>query len=185
MNSYKLQTRYAQSLFDLSQEQGISSKVYEDMLLVMQVCVENHELRTILKNPVIKSDNKKAIVNDIFQNHVQELSLAFMDLLIVKRRDVLLYEIAEKYTEIFKEFNGVKTVLISTATALDDKETELLKNKIETELGSKIDLQTKVNPKLIGGFCLLVHGMQYDASFMNQIAKLKKEFTKNVYEKVF
>jgi F-type H+-transporting ATPase subunit delta len=107
MNSYKLQTRYAQSLFDLSQEQGISSKVYEDMLLVMQVCVENHELRTILKNPVIKSDNKKAIVNDIFQNHVQELSLAFMDLLIVKRRDVLLYEIAEKYTEIFKDYLSI------------------------------------------------------------------------------
>ena len=58
MNSYKLQTRYAQSLFDLALEQGISDVVYKDMQCVMQVCMQNREFRVILKNPVIKPSDK-------------------------------------------------------------------------------------------------------------------------------
>lgn len=185
MNSYKLQTRYAQSLFDLAQEGGISDSVYGDMLLVMQVCRENHELRSILKNPVIKAGSKKAIVDELFQDKVEKLTVAFLELLIAKRRDILLYEIAERYTEIYKEFNNIKTALLTTAVELESNELSLIINKIESELNTKVDLHTKVNPKLIGGFCLSIDGMQYDASFMNQFTKLKKEFTKNIYEKTF
>lgn len=185
MNSYKLQTRYAQSLFDLAHEGGISELVYEDMLLVMQVCKDSHELRTILKNPVIKPASKKAIVGELFQGKVQSLTVAFFELLITKRRDILLYEIAERYTEIYKEFNNIKTVLFSTAVKLDSDELELVKKKIEAELNATIDLHAKVEPELIGGFCLSVDGMQYDASFMKQFSKLKKEFAKNIYEKTF
>ena len=93
MNSYKLQTRYAQSLFDLALEQGISDIVYKDMQCVMQVCMQNREFRVILKNPVIKPSDKRNIVKEIFNGKVEGLSLAFMDLLIKKRRDVLLYEV--------------------------------------------------------------------------------------------
>ena len=185
MNSYKLQTRYAQSLFELALEQGISELVYEDMQCVMQVCMQNREFRVILKNPVIKPSDKRNIVKEIFNGKVEGLSLAFMDLLIKKRRDVLLYEIAERYTEIYKEYNNIKTVILTTAESLDKGIADMIVQKIEEELSAKVDLQTKVNSKLIGGFCLFVDGMQYDASFMNQFTKLKKDFTKNVYEKTF
>ena len=94
MNSYKLQTRYAQSLFDLALEKNISKQVYQDMLLVMDVCKQNRELRVVLKNPVIKPCKKKSIVNDVFSGRVEELTLAFVELLIAKRRDILLFEIA-------------------------------------------------------------------------------------------
>lgn len=185
MNSHKLQTRYAQSLFELALEQGISEAVYNDMQCVMSVCLQNHELRVVLKNPVIKPSDKRNIVDDVFKGKVKELSLAFMELLISKRRDILLYEIAERYTEIYKEHNNIKTAILTTASSLDEGIVNTIVRKIEEELSAKIDLQTKVNPKLIGGFCLLVDGMQYDASFMKQFTKLKKDFAKNVYEKTF
>ena len=101
MNSYKLQTRYAQSLFDLALEKNISKQVYQDMLLVMDVCKQNRELRVVLKNPVIKPCKKKSIVNDVFSGRVEELTLAFVELLIAKRRVILLFEIAERYTYIY------------------------------------------------------------------------------------
>ena len=97
----------------------------------------------------------------------------------------MLYEIAERYTEIYKEQNNIKTAVLTTADELDKGIADMIVQKIEEELSAKVDLQTKVNPKLIGGFCLFVDGMQYDASFMNQFTKLKKDFTKNVYEKTF
>ncbi len=185
MDRHKLQSRYAQSLFDLSEENKISDKVYEDTLSVMEVCLQNHELRTVLKNPIIKPSQKRAILSEIFSNRVQELTLAFMNLLVSKRRDVLLYEIAERYTEIYKEHNNITTVQLTTAETLEQETLQRISRKIEQELHSKIDLQTKVNPSLIGGFCLFVNGKQYDASIANQFSKLRKDFTRNEYERTF
>ncbi len=185
MNSYKLQTRYAQSLFDLALEKNISEAVYQDMLSVMEVCKQNHELRVVLKNPVIKPCKKKTIVNSIFSGKVEDLTLAFVELLIAKRRDILLFEIAERYTYIYKEYNQIKTVKITTAESLDEATLQLISNKVKEALQSEIDLQTEVNKDLIGGFHLFVDGKLYDASFMKQFSKLKTSFSKNVYEKIF
>ena len=60
-----------------------------------------------------------------------------------------------------------------------------IRKEIEEKLSSKIDLQLFVNPKLLGGFSLTVEGKQFDASFSKQITKLKKEFNKNIYERIF
>ncbi len=185
MDGYKLQTRYAQSLFDLSQEYGIPDKVYEDILSVMEVCLQNHELRVVLKNPIIKPFPKKAVISEIFSGKVQELTISFINLLIMKRREVWLYEIAERYTEIYKEHNNIKTVLLTTATELDEDMKERIEQKMATLLEAKIDLKTKVNPELIGGFNIFVDGKQYDASLANQFSILRNDFTKNEYEKTF
>ncbi|MBO7276654.1 MAG: ATP synthase F1 subunit delta [Bacteroidales bacterium] len=185
MNSFKLQTRYAQSLFDLAQENNAIDRVYEDMLLIKKVCEESPQLKAILKNPVIKPSKKKSIIHDIFSSKVEQISILFMELLVTKRRDVILFEIADRYTELYKEFNHIKTVRFTTAQVLDEVIVDDIRREIEEKLSSKIDLQLFVNPKLLGGFSLTVEGKQYDASFSKQITKLKKEFNKNIYERIF
>ncbi len=185
MNSFKLQTRYAQSLFDLAQENNVIDKVYEDMLLIKQVCEETPQLKAVLKNPVIKPSKKKNIIHEIFSGKIEQLSVLFIELLVSKRRDVFLFEIADRYTELYKEFKNIKTVRFTTAQILDEEIVSEIRREIEEKLSSKIDLQLFVNPKLLGGFSLTVEGKQYDASFSKQITKLKKEFNKNIYERIF
>ena len=65
MNSFKLQTRYAQSLFILAKENELVDRVYEDMLLIKKVCEETPQLKAILKNPVIKPSKKKNIIRGV------------------------------------------------------------------------------------------------------------------------
>lgn len=185
MNSFKLQTRYAQSLFILAQENELVDKVYEDMLLIKKVCEVTPQLKAILKNPVIKPSKKKNIIHDIFFEKIENISILFMELLVSKRRDVYLYEIADRYTELYKEYKHIKTVKFTTAQVLDEGVVNDIKIEIEEKLSSEIDLQLFVNPKLLGGFSLTVDGKQFDASFSKQITKLKKEFNKNIYERIF
>ena len=185
MNSFKLQTRYAQSLFILAKENELVDRVYEDMLLIKKVCEETPQLKAILKNPVIKPSKKKNIIHDIFSEKVENVSILFVELFVAKRRDVYLYEIADRYTELYKEYKHIKTVKFTTAQVLDEGVVNDIKIEIEEKLSSKIDLQLFVNPKLLGGFSLTVDGKQFDASFSKQITKLKKEFNKNIYERIF
>ena len=49
-------------------------------------------------------------------------------------------------------------------------------------MGKTIELQTKVDPSIIGGMSLTFDGNMYDATLSSKIAELRKEFSKNVYE---
>ena len=141
MNSFKLQTRYAQSLFILAQENELVDRVYGDMLLIKKVCEETTQLKAILKNPVIKPSKKKNIIHEIFSGKIENVSILFMELLVSKRRDVYLYEIADRYTELYKEYKHIKTVKFTTAQVLDEDIVNEIRIEIEEKLSSKIDLR--------------------------------------------
>jgi F0F1-type ATP synthase delta subunit len=44
-------------------------------------------------------------------------------------------------------------------------------------------MNTITDPTMLGGFCVTFDNSMYDARIRTQIAKLLKEFSKNVYEK--
>ena len=184
MDEFKLQTRYAQSLFDLAKEDGKTKEIFDDMSMIKKVCEENREFQIILKDPIIKPLYKKAILEKLFKSKSQDLTINFLSLIVKKRRDIYLLGICDRYLEIYKEANNIKTTEIITAQALSEDLVSQIKQQLKTELSSEIDLQIKVNPKIIGGFCLTVEGKQYDASFLNKMTRLKKLFAKNLYEKV-
>jgi len=50
---------------------------------------------------------------------------------------------------------------------------------------ANLDVQTKVNPDLIGGFLLEFDNKRYDASIAQKLADLKDDFSKNLYVKEF
>ncbi len=45
-----------------------------------------------------------------------------------------------------------------------------------------IELTEKVDENVIGGFVINFQDYQYDASIINQLNKLKKGFSENLYE---
>jgi F-type H+-transporting ATPase subunit delta len=48
-----------------------------------------------------------------------------------------------------------------------------------------LEIETGIDPKLIGGFVLEFDSKRYDASVASKLADLKSEFTKNLYIKEF
>jgi F-type H+-transporting ATPase subunit delta len=48
-----------------------------------------------------------------------------------------------------------------------------------------LDIETSVDPELIGGFVLEFDNKRYDASVASKLADLNAEFTKNLYIKEF
>lgn len=104
MAETKVGRRYAQSLMDLAMENKISGQVNDDMLLVANTCAENRELSLLLRNPIINTDKKDAIIKAIFGGKVNNLTLSFMDIITRKGRESHLEEIARAYTTMFKIF---------------------------------------------------------------------------------
>lgn len=180
MDELKLQTRYAQSLFDLAKEGGIISEIFDDMSLIDSVCKENHEFEVVLKNPTIKPLKKKEILIGLFGGVCNELTVKFLSLVVSKRRDIYLQAISEMYIELYNKYNNIKTATIEVASALDEQTKEMVSNKIASQLACTVKLKQNVKPSLLGGFCLNIEGKQYDASFIRKLNDIKKEITKQL-----
>jgi F-type H+-transporting ATPase subunit delta len=49
----------------------------------------------------------------------------------------------------------------------------------------QLEVETRIDPKLIGGFVVEFDDKRYDASVINKLNELRVEFKKNLYIKEF
>lgn len=180
-----LSKRYAQALFDLAVEHNILEKVNADMLLVGKVFVENRELRVIIDNPVIDAYKKINILDKIFKKNVQELTIRFLRLITSKSREKYIPYICGAFDEIYKDYKNILSVDLTTAVEAEKKVVKEVIEKLKKATNMNIDLTEKVNDDIIGGFVINFQDYQYDASIINQLNKLKKSFSENLFETQF
>ncbi len=186
MSVTRIATRYAKALIELAVEQGKLPQVQADVKS-LQAAVQNRDLYMMLKSPIISNDMKIAAINALFQSHFDSLTMSYLKLLISKNRENYLPEIAVEFGEQFKTLNKITTVRVTTATPMSDAVLGDLRNKILASGATfeNLDLQTSVDPDLIGGFVLDFDNKRYDASAAHKLEELKAQFTKNLYIKEF
>jgi F-type H+-transporting ATPase subunit delta len=186
MSVTRIATRYAKSLLDLAIEQGKLEQVHADVN-TLAAAARNRDLHLMLKSPIINPDKKNAVLKAIFEGKMDTLTLAYLNLLVNKGREGYATEIANEFIHQYKVLKKVTTVTVITAEPLSEAilaqiQAGILKSGATTE---NIELVTKIQPDLIGGFVLEFDNKRYDASVASKLFDLKTQFTKNLYVKEF
>lgn len=184
MASTRVSSRYVKSLLDLSVEQGKLEEVHRDMLLFDSVCRENRNFVVMLKNPVIRHDKKRDILQRLFGGKVNDLTLAIFDIITRKNREPLLPEIARGFYYAYNRYKGIGNASVITATEIDEalrKQFSGMARKISGD--QQVDMVEKVDPAIIGGFVLKVGDQQIDASLRRKLNVLKVKLRYNPYIK--
>ena len=184
MRNTRVTLRYAKSLLGLAVEQNQLEVCKFDMESILTVCKKNKELSLLLKSPVVKTDKKLMILNEVFSN-LSTLTKSFINIITNKKREMLLQEIAERFLLVYKEHKGIESALIITANPLSNDLREAVQAFVERHAGGKVELTEKVDEKLIGGTIIRIGDKQLDTSVLRQINDLKQTFNKNLYIKDF
>ena len=182
MQQPRLAGRYAKSLIDLAREKNQLDLIHSDIVQLQQLCKESRDLLNLLRSPIIKSDKKLAILKEAILGKLNPLTAAFVQLMVSKGRESALPDIAEAFIEQYNKINGIQKVRLTTAASVGEE----LKSAIAQQLKSatsfdKIDLETRVNESLIGGFQLEFDGKLVDASIARDLRDIKKQFQQNIY----
>lgn len=175
MSDFRVASRYARSIFDLSIELKVVDKVYEDMLLIEQVCKDNRKLVTLLKNPIVRYDYKQRVLNKIFKKHLDKLTLKFFDLICRKNRASVLQEVSKVYVILFHEYRGIVRADISSAVELSSAIKKEFEGIISKATGKKVELGTKVDASLLGGYVMRIGDNQIDDSLKSKLNSLRRE----------
>lgn len=182
MNDYRINISYAKALLMTADEMSAADKVAEDMRLVNAVCRENRVLTAVFANPVIRADRKAAIVGELFGNRCGEVSMAFLLFVVRKNRSVNLAGISDAYLSLYRESRGIVLTDLVTHQPTDENATATITEMVEKYTGKKVELHTRIDENMLGGFKLEFDHNMYDARLRTKLLKLRKEFSKNIYE---
>lgn len=179
MLTSKVAKRYAQGLLDFSTDNGIVTQVFDEMKTVISVLNSSKELNSFLATPFIDAKKKIETAGLIFSSFSVP-SKNFINLIIKHGRENQLKNIAQQYINKVEDINGVQRVTLTSATELSAANIEaILKSTDIVNHNNKFDIQTIINPDLLGGYILRVGDQQVDASVKSKLNNLKKEFHLN------
>ena len=176
-----LSKRYALALFELAVENNILDKVEDDIKLIDSVLLENRELRMVLANQVLDGYKKIKILNRLFDDKVQTLTLKFLQLITRKGREEYIEPICKAFIEIYKDYKNIMSVTLTTAYKADKKTADAIITKLKKVTDKELEVSEKIDKSLIGGFKLEFEDYQYDDSVKMQLKRLGKEFSDNLY----
>jgi F-type H+-transporting ATPase subunit delta len=177
MNDSKIAVRYAKALFLSAKEKKVLDKVYNDVVFVLDICRQVNELMDLFHSPIIPASKKKIIVREVFRADVNKLTLNFLDLIILNKRETFIPDIARRFISVYKKHKGFTSATLTTATPVDREVRNRIIDLIDKAYKTKVDLAGKVEESLIGGFVLRIEDHLLNASVSSELKKIKKELT--------
>jgi F-type H+-transporting ATPase subunit delta len=186
MSVIRIASRYAKSLIDLAVEQDKLERVLEDVK-TFQKAVSNREFYLLLKSPIINATKKQQIFKALFGDKFDEMTSAFFKIILTKGREAYLPDIADEFVNQYKDIKHISTVRLTTAVPLGAETISRLKQKLVASSATEdhVELVTKVDPDILGGFVIEFDDKLYDSSVTHKMELLRKEFAKNLFVKSY
>lgn len=189
MSAYsKVAVRYANALYSLSVEQGITDKVLADMENFALTAAAVPEFKAMLKSPVIRKDQKISAIHAIFPGN-SALTKAFIEKLTKSNREQSLEDISKAFIKLYNTKKGILIAEVVTAGPLDSgiraQMEAIIRRSPEFSAATQVVLAERIDPNMIGGFKLTVGDKQINSSFADSMVKLTRAFNENLYIKEF
>ena len=175
MDQSKINVRYAKAFFTLAKEKGLTLELRKDAGLISSVCESSNDFKLLLESPVIKTSQKSEAIRRIFEGKIHALSINFLLLIAENKRENYIPGIFRYLEDLYRREEGIKSAVLTSAQPLNESLVAQIKEILEKEFKSKVELSQKVDQKLIGGFVLRVEDKQYDASLSTQLKKIREQ----------
>lgn len=173
MKGSKVAARYAQALLEITEEKQKTDVAISNMNFLRSTVEENRDFQLFLKNPIIKSDKKIAILETVF-NQFDEVTMAFIRLITKNGREALLPSIAYEFEARMKRLRGIVPITLTSAVKLDASVKDTIVKKLSAQVEGKLDVEERIDEKLIGGFMVRMGDIQIDASILRQFKEMRK-----------
>ncbi|NJN02377.1 MAG: F0F1 ATP synthase subunit delta [Leptolyngbyaceae cyanobacterium RM1_1_2] len=164
---------YAQGLMSLARDQNLSDRFGEDASGLLSLTDESEELSQFLGSPLVGAEAKKAVLRQVASDSIHSYMLSFLLLLVDRGRISLLTGVLKKYQSLLRDLN--KTVLAEATSAIEltEEQKEAVRQKVLAMTSAQgVELETRIDPDLLGGVIIKVGSQIVDASLRSQLRRI-------------
>jgi F-type H+-transporting ATPase subunit delta len=168
--------RYARALFDVAQKEKLDLNRLESELTGFAQLVASHEaLSRTFFNPAVPAPRKRSIVEQLLALSPLSPPIArLLSLLAERDRLTILDELTRAFRERVMDYHQIARAEVTTAIPLPADRVAALQQGIARATGRQVQLETKVDPSIIGGAVTRIGSTVYDGSVVTQLQKLKE-----------
>jgi F-type H+-transporting ATPase subunit delta len=165
--------RYAQAVFEIALEQKELERWQADLQKIADSLSEAGFLAA-MESPKIRFEDKSRLMTERLGD-ISPLAMNLVRLLITRNGTGMLGEIAGEYQRLVDAYHGIQKAEVVTAVPIDDKDKEKLAENLGALVDSKIVVESRVDPEILGGVIARVGGKLLDGSTRSKLVALKRE----------
>jgi F-type H+-transporting ATPase subunit delta len=162
--------RYAKAVFELAESEGQVGE-WARRLAQVRAVFSDPEVARALTNPTIATEQRMAIVSDVFDGS-EATNLAKLLIESDRVRDV--GAIADEFQRLADEAAGRVRATVTTAVELSSKDRDRVAEELSKRLGREIHLDVLVDPAILGGLKLQYGDRLVDASVATRLQQLRR-----------
>lgn len=167
---------YADTLLELAQRHG-GQKTVEEFGAAMELLaatVSDARVREFLSTPRIAPEQRKEALRAALAGKVPDLFLRFVMVVVDKRRQAMLGDIAAEYRDLLDQLTGQVRVQVAISHEPDAALREQITAALAQRLGKTVLPAFTVDPELLGGMVVRVGDEILDGSVRSGAQGLRR-----------
>jgi F-type H+-transporting ATPase subunit delta len=167
--------RYAQALFALCQETGVTDKAAADLALFAEMIRSSADLQRFIKSPVFSAEEQvKALDAILSRVEITGVAANFLRLVAAKRRLFAIFDMIREFNLLNDAQRGLTRADLTVAETLMPEHVDALRNVLsEISGGGEVDIAVKVDPAIIGGLIVKLGSRMVDGSLKTKLNSIR------------
>jgi F-type H+-transporting ATPase subunit delta len=166
--------RYAQALFDLANDNRATAAVEADLKSLKAMLADSADLRRLLASPAFNAEAKgKGLAGVAAKAKFNLTTVKFLGLVAAHGRASELASIIGSFELLSAKARGVVAAVVTTAVPLSAAQSKGVASALRTALGKDPEIETRVDPAILGGIKVRVGSRLFDASLKSKLDSLK------------
>ncbi|MEG0291849.1 MAG: ATP synthase F1 subunit delta [Anaerovoracaceae bacterium] len=163
---------YGNALYQAAKDVDKIDIILKESKEVLEVFNQEPDLLAFINTPTIANDDKKRVIETIFEGEVCEEMLNLLCVLIDKGRTRRYRGIIKEFEKLVNRKEGVAYGEIYSVTKLSDEKLAEFDAKVSKLLSKNVKLKNEIDTSLIGGVKIHIEGKILDASLKGRLKNL-------------
>jgi F-type H+-transporting ATPase subunit delta len=166
--------RYAQALFDLAKDQACLAAVEANLKSFKAMRADSADLRRLLGSPGFSAGDKMKALMAVAQAAGFEPTVRkFFGLMAKNGRASVIASAVTAFEALAAAERGAVSAEVTSAVKLTAAQEQGLKAALRQALGKDPEIETRVDPSILGGLKVRVGSRLYDASLRSRLDSLR------------
>ena len=166
--------RYSLALYELAEEANSIDEIEKNSSAIIKLISSSDDFNFIIKDPTNQKEDQLNLILKISENYkLNNLLTKFLSFLISKRRLFYVEKILKDFIETCSKKRGEIKAELTAAKELTENQINSIKEDLTKSFSSKIKLNYKYDPSLIGGLIVQVGSTMVDTSIKNKLQQIE------------
>ena len=166
--------RYAEALLDLADQAKSLTRVEKDLKSIGKAFADSADLRRMAESPVFATEDKVAALTALAKKaKASVLVQQFIGTVAANRRAQDIPSIIAAFNELVARRRGSQVAKVTSATKLTQAQLTQLKSQLKKATGKPVEIETDIDPDLLGGFVVRLGSRLFDASLKTKLEDMR------------